>query len=202
MGFYDDCLLPYLVHFSMRQDAFATYRQSLVPRAQGLVLEIGMGSGLNLPFYTAAVKRVLGLDPSRRLLSMVHPASTMYVVELIQGSAENIPLVNGSIDTVVSTWTFCTIPDVSRALKEMRRVLKPGGRLMFVEHGRSSEAGVCSWQDRLTPLWRRLAGGCHLNRPIRELIEASGFRIETMDTGYMKGPKPFTFMYQGSARPA
>jgi ubiquinone/menaquinone biosynthesis C-methylase UbiE len=202
MGFYDDCLLPYLVHFSMRQDVFAAYRRSLVPRARGLVLEIGMGSGLNLPFYTPAVKRVIGIEPSRRLLSMVRPTSTTYVVELIQGSAENVPLVNGCIDTVVSTWTFCTIPDVRGALEEMRRVLKPSGHLLFVEHGRSSEAGVCSWQNRLTPLWRRLAGGCHLNRPIRDLIEASGFRIETIDTAYMKGPKPWTFMYQGSACPA
>jgi len=105
-----------------------------------------------------------------------------------------------SVDTVVTTWTLCTIPSVTRALSEMRRVLKPGGRLLFVEHGRSPDPNVRRWQDRLTPLWRRIGGGCHLNRAISQLIEESGFRIERMDTGYMKGPKPMTFMYEGSAR--
>lgn len=105
-----------------------------------------------------------------------------------------------SVDTVVTTWTLCTIPGVTRALSEMRRVLKPGGRLLFVEHGRSPDPNVRRWQDRLTPLWKRIAGGCHLNRAISQLIEESGFRIERMDTGYMKGPKPMTFMYEGSAR--
>ncbi len=105
-----------------------------------------------------------------------------------------------SVDTVVTTWTLCTIPSVTRALSEMRRVLKPGGRLLFVEHGRSPDPNVRRWQDRLTPLWKRIAGGCHLNRAISQLIEESGFRIERMDTGYMKGPKPMTFMYEGSAR--
>ena len=105
-----------------------------------------------------------------------------------------------SVDTVVTAWTLCTIPGVTRALSEMRRVLKPSGRLLFVEHGRSPDPNVRRWQDRLTPLWRRIGGGCHLNRAISQLIEESGFRIERMDTGYMKGPKPMTFMYEGSAR--
>ena len=121
--------------------------------------------------------------------------------ELIEASAEAIPLANESIDTVVSTWTLCSIPDVLAALREMRRVLTPAGALRFIEHGRAPEATVRLWQDRLTPVWKRLAGGCHLNRPIRELLEDAGFRVEQMDTGYMKGPKPMTFMYEGQARP-
>jgi ubiquinone/menaquinone biosynthesis C-methylase UbiE len=121
--------------------------------------------------------------------------------ELIEGSAEALPLEDQSIDTVVTTWTLCTIPDVHAALREMRRVLKPSGTLLFVEHGRSPDEKVRRWQDRLTPVWKRLGGGCHLNRPIRELLEDSGFRIERIETGYMKGPKPLTFMYEGKARP-
>ena len=120
---------------------------------------------------------------------------------MIEGSAESLPMEGGSVDTVVTTWTLCTIPDVVAALREMRRVLKPSGELLFVEHGRSPDAKVRRWQDRLTPVWKRLGGGCHLNRPIRELLEGSGFRIERIETGYMKGPKPMAFMYEGSARP-
>ena len=122
-------------------------------------------------------------------------------IELVEASAEAIPLPDRIMDTVVTTWTLCTIPDVARALTEMRRVLKSDGRLVFVEHGRSPDTGVCRWQDRLTPLWKRLGGGCHLNRAIADLIEAAGLRIENIETGYMRGPKPLTFMYEGSARP-
>lgn len=203
MGFYDDRILPHLVHLSMRQDTFSPYRRRLVPAAQGRVLEIGVGSGLNLPLYTNAATHVVGLDTSSRLLSMarqVHPTGARST-EMIEGSAEALPLEDESIDTVVTTWTLCTIPDVVAALREMRRVLKPSGQLLFVEHGRSPDARVRRWQDRLTPVWKHLAGGCHLNRPIRELLEQSGFRIERIETGYMKGPKPMTFMYEGRARP-
>ena len=121
-------------------------------------------------------------------------------VELLEGSAEAIPPEDKSVDTVVTTWTLCTIPDAMRALGEMRRVLRPSGQLLFVEHGRSPDASVRRWQDRLTPMWKRIGGGCHLNRAINELIAGSGFRIERLDTGYMKGPKPMTFMYEGCAR--
>ena len=205
MGFYENRILPYLVHLSMRQDTFSAYRRRVVPAAHGRVLEIGVGSGLNLPFYASAVSRVIGLDPSSKLLSMARNVSRSAVapsIELIQGSAEAIPLEDRSVDTVVTTWTLCTIPDVRDALGEMRRVLRRDGRLVFVEHGRSPDATVSRWQDRLTPLWKRVGGGCHLNRPIRELIEDSGFRIEQIETGYMQGPRPMTFMYEGRARPA
>ncbi len=114
-------------------------------------------------------------------------------------SAEAIPLEGGSVDTVVTTWTLCSIADASQALSEMRRVLKPSGQLLFVEHGQAPEESVRKWQDRLTPVWKRIAGGCHLNRPIPALLEGAGFHITHLATGYMKGPKPMTFLYEGSA---
>jgi ubiquinone/menaquinone biosynthesis C-methylase UbiE len=203
MGFYENRILPHLLHFAMRQENLAAYRRRWVPAAQGRVLEIGVGSGLNPPFYTGAAKEVIGLDASPRLLEMAREArakTSSTSIELIEGSAESIPLEDSSIDTVVTTWTLCSIHDVGTALSEMRRVLSPSGRLLFVEHGTSPDQGVRRWQDRLTPLWMRLAGGCHLNRPIRDLLEGSGFDIERLDTGYMKGPKPMTFLYEGSAR--
>lgn len=204
MSFYQDRILPYLVHVAMRQGILTAYRHRLVPAAEGRILEIGVGSGLNLPFYAEQAKHVIGLDPSPKLLSMAHEAMGRAArpVELLEGSAEAIPLEDKSVDTVVTTWTLCSIPDVSRALGEVRRVLKPSGRLLFVEHGRSPEANVSRWQDRLTPLWRRIGGGCHLNRAIGPLIADSGFRIERMETGYMHGPKLMTFMYEGYARSA
>jgi ubiquinone/menaquinone biosynthesis C-methylase UbiE len=204
MSFYQDRILPHLVHLSMRQRNLVAYRQRVIAAAEGRVVEIGVGSGLNLPLYTGRVEHVIGLDPSPRLLEMASEAKDKAAVpvELLEDSAEAIPLDDNSVDTVVTTWTLCTIPDAMRALGEMRRVLKPGGQLLFVEHGRSPDASVRRWQDRLTPMWRRVGGGCHLNRAIDELIAGSGFRIERLDTGYMVGPKPMTFMYEGRARSA
>jgi ubiquinone/menaquinone biosynthesis C-methylase UbiE len=121
-------------------------------------------------------------------------------VELVEGSAEMIPIADKTIDTVLTTWTLCSIPDVNRALSEMRRLLKPNGGLLFVEHGLALDDTVRRWQNRLNPIWKRVAGGCNLNRAITQLIEAAGFRIERIDTGYMKGPRPMTFMYEGYAR--
>ena len=200
--FYEDRILPYLVDRSMRQPTFKEYRGRLLTAARGCVLEIGIGSGLNLPFYGDAVRHVIGLEPSKRLLSMARSAgtATSQSIELLQASAEDIPLENASVDTVVSTWTLCSIPDVRGALADMRRVLKPDGRLLFVEHGLSPDPRVSRWQDRLTPLWKRVAGGCHLNRPIVQLIEGTGFRIDHVATGYMKGPRPMTYMSEGTAR--
>jgi ubiquinone/menaquinone biosynthesis C-methylase UbiE len=203
MGFYRDQILPYLIDLSMRQQNLAAYRSRVVPAAEGRVLEIGIGSGLNLPFYSAKMEHVIGLEPSPKLLSMAQRAarSVMGPVEFVEGSAEAIPLEDGSIDTVVTTWTLCSIPDAPGSLGEMRRVLKPGGRLLFVEHGRSPDPSVRRWQDLLTPVWKRIGGGCHLNRAIGTLIEGAGFRFERIETGYMPGPRPLTFMYEGSARP-
>lgn len=166
------------------------------------MLEIGIGSGLNLPHYGSAVRHVIALEPSPKLLAMALDTGEMaqLPVELLQASAEAVPLESKSIDTVVSTWTLCSVPEVVVALREIRRVLKRNGRFLFVEHGLSPDSGVGRWQDRLTPLWKRVAGGCHLNRPITQLIEGTGFRIEHVATGYMKGPRPMTFIYEGSAR--
>lgn len=203
MGFYQEQIVPLLINLAMRQRRLSEYRGRVVAAAQGRVLEIGIGSGLNLPYYTRNVERVIGLDPSPKLLSMArrHLRPRAGPVDFIEGSAEAIPLENASIDTVLTTWTLCSIPDVTRALDEMRRVLRPGGRLLFVEHGRAPEPNVRRWQDRLTPVWQRIAGGCHLNRAIAALIESGGFNFERFETGYMRGPKPMTFMYEGSARP-
>ena len=203
MGFYQNRILPLLIDLAMRQRNLAAYRDRVVSAAEGRVLEIGIGSGLNLPFYTQKAKLVIGLDPSPKLLAMArqagHPISVP--VEFVEGSAEAIPLGDRSVDTVLTTWTLCSIPDAPCSLREMYRVLKPGGRLLFVEHGRSPDPRVRRWQDLLTPAWKRIGGGCHLNRAIEILIESAGFQFERIETGYMRGPKPMTYMYEGSARP-
>jgi len=203
MGFYSDRIVPILIDLSMRNKVLRPYRERIVGAAEGRVLEIGVGSGRNLTLYPARVERVIGLDPSRRLLTMARdaPRGTVRDIELLEGSAAAIPLEEASIDTIVSTWSLCSIADAPRALGEMLRVLKPSGRFLFVEHGRAPDAGVRWWQDRLTPIWKRLGGGCHLNRAIAELIADAGFHIDSLNTGYMRGPNPMTFMYEGSARP-
>ncbi|WP_284735975.1 class I SAM-dependent methyltransferase [Dongia deserti] len=201
MSFYGTCIVPHLVHLAMRNKRLLPYRERTISAADGRVLEIGIGSGLNLPFYSGGVSEVIGLEPASRLLSMAGKQSRRVPVALVEGSAEAIPIESGSIDTVVTTWTLCTIPAVAQALAEMRRVLKPGGQLLFVEHGLAPDAGVRKWQDWLTPAWKRIGGGCHLNRPIRSLIEQNGFRLTRLETGYMPGPKPMAFLYQGSAGP-
>jgi ubiquinone/menaquinone biosynthesis C-methylase UbiE len=204
MGFYGDVLLPRLCDLAMRNRRFVPYRQRVVGAAEGRVLEIGVGSGLNLPFYGAAVRGVVALEPNARLIAMARRSrgASRITVDFLQGSAESIPLDDNSIDTVLTTWTLCTIPHADAALAEMRRVLRPAGRLLFVEHGLAPDERVRWWQDRLTPAWRCLSGGCHLNRPIRALIEDAGFRTERIEVGYMPGPKPMTFMYEGVARPS
>jgi ubiquinone/menaquinone biosynthesis C-methylase UbiE len=178
MGFYHDQIVPLLINASMRQKNLAAYRNRVVAAAEGRVLEIGIGSGLNLPFYSSNAHQVIGLDPSSRLLAMARRVSrsASRSVEFIQGSAERIPLEDASADTVVTTWTLCSIPAVLDGLHEMRRVLRPTGRLLFVEHGRAPDPNVRWCQDQLTPLCRCIGGGCHLNRAIRSLIEEAGFQ--------------------------
>lgn len=204
MGFYTDHVLPRLCHLAMRNRRLAPYRERVVGAAEGRVLEIGIGSGLNLPLYSANARALIGLDPGPRLIAMAQRAAQAapLPVDLIEGSAEAIPLDDKCVDTVLTTWSLCTIPHAGAALAEMRRVLRPGGRLLFVEHGLAPDEGVRRWQNRLTPLWCRISGGCHLNRPMQSLIESAGFRFDRLDTGYMRGPKAFAFMYEGSARPA
>jgi SAM-dependent methyltransferase len=185
MGFYKDQIVPLLINWSMRQKDLAAYRARIIPAAEGRVLEIGIGSGLNLPFYSRNVARVIGLEPSPKLLAMARRVERAGngSVEFIEGSAEVIPLADASVDTVVTTWTLCSIPDTLKALSDIRRVLRPGGRLLFVEHGRAPDPNVIWWQDRLTPVWKRLGGGCHLNRAIGTLIDDAGFQVDRLQTG-------------------
>ena len=203
MGFYSDVILPRLLDLAMRNKDLVPFRERVIGAAEGRVLEIGVGSGRNLPFYRAPAKQVLALEPAPRLVSMARDAArgASIPISFLEASAEAIPLDAHSVDTVVTTWTLCSIPHAATALADIKRVLRPGGRLLFVEHGLAPDDGVRRWQDRLTPVWRRCAGGCHLNRPIRSMIEGAGFRIDRIETGYIPGPRPMTFMYEGSARP-
>jgi ubiquinone/menaquinone biosynthesis C-methylase UbiE len=203
MGFYQDTILPWLTHLSMRQSRLIPYRTRVISGATGRVLEIGIGPGLNLPFYGPGVKQIIGIEPSSKLLKLARNArrGSTSTLQLIEGTAEAIPIDDASIDTVVTTWTMCSIPNVDAALTEMRRVLKPHGHLLFIEHGRAPEPRVQWWQDHLTPAWERLSGGCHLNRAIEDIVRRGGFRFERLDKGYMPGPKLMTFMYEGNALP-
>ena len=200
MALSGDHVLPCLTHLAMSNRRLIEYRRRMVSQARGRVLETGIGSGLNLPFYGGQVASVYGIDPSAALLRRAgrHPAIR---AELAEASAEIIPFDHNVFDTVVTTWTLCTIPQVISALREMRRVLRQDGRLLFVEHGLAPDRGVAWWQHRLTPCWKCLGGGCHLNRKIDDLVTASGFHIDALDTGYMQGRNPFVFMYEGVARP-
>jgi len=203
MSFYQRYVIPRLTHLAMRQKQLLPFRQRVIGAAEGRVLEIGIGSGLNFPLYGGAVTSVIGLEPSSELLGMARPRAeaASAPITLLDASAETIPLDSGSIDTVVTTWTLCTIPNAVQALGEMRRVLRPGGALLFVEHGRAPEPGVARWQDRLDPMWSRLAGGCHLNRKMDDLISGSGFRIEALENTRIPGPRTHTYLYHGHARP-
>lgn len=203
MSFYSERILPRLIRAAMREERFVPYRQRSVSTASGRVLEIGIGAGENLRFYGSAVAEVVGLEPSARLTIMAREAAARVSVPTTfeQASAEAIPLDARSIDTVVMTWTLCSIPDPDRALREMRRVLKPEGRLLFVEHGLAPDRGVRFFQRWLTPVWKHLAGGCHLDRDMKSLISSAGFTLEQLDTGYMPGARPLSFTYEGCARP-
>jgi ubiquinone/menaquinone biosynthesis C-methylase UbiE len=202
VNFYDLWILPPILDLVMRQHQLQKYRREVVAAANGRVLEVGVGSGLNFPFYGKQVEIVFGIDPSPHLLAIARRrAATAGVrAELLQGSAIAIPLADNTIDTVVMTWTLCSIPDPLAALREMRRVLKPHGKLLFVEHGLSPESGIERWQHRLTPVWCHIAGGCHLDRKMDDLIRAAGFDLLRLRTEYASGPRPMTYMYLGSAQ--
>ena len=186
----------------MRNRRLLPYRERVIGAAEGRVLEIGAGSGLNLKLYKSAVSEILALEPDPKLTSMAehHANDATRPVRFLRASAEQIPLDEKSVDTIVTTWTLCTIPHARHSLQEMRRVLKPNGKLLFVEHGLAPERSVQKWQNRLTPIWKRISGGCHLNRPIDILIEEAGFKVDLLETGYIPGPKMMTFLYEGRAR--
>jgi ubiquinone/menaquinone biosynthesis C-methylase UbiE len=203
MGFYDKYILPHFLNCACGSKPVKYQREKVVPLAEGLVLEVGIGSGLNIPFYDAAkVDRILGLDPSEELNRMALKVAEQkgIPVDFILGGAEDMPLPDNHVDTVLVTFTMCTIPEVTAANKEMLRVLKPGGKMIFCEHGLAPDVKVSKWQSRLDPVWGKIAGGCHLNRDIPRLIKNAGFEIKTMEQMYLPStPKFAGYNYWGTA---
>ena len=202
MGFYAEKILPWMIDRGMRNKIMTENRVHAAPLAEGRVLEIGIGSGMNIPFYTESVQHLFGLEPSAvlRQKTLEVAAGASFPVEVIDASAEDIPLDTGSIDCAVSSWTLCSVPDPESALQELRRVLKPGGRFIFIEHGRAPDPDVQKWQDRLLPVFRRLAG-CSLNRQMDGLIADAGFRFTDIDQSYLDGPRILSYHYIGQAVP-
>ena len=201
MNLYSRFVLPPILNWVMKDKRLRERREQLVPKARGAVLEIGIGSGLNLPYYDASrVRRLCAVDPSAELLAMAAKRAKRLALEvqLVQQGAERLPFRDASFDSALLTWTLCSIPDPGAALAEIRRVLKPGGELLFIEHGLAPDPGVARWQRRLTPLWRPLAGGCHMDRPIGELVRRVFPSVE-IRAFYLDGPRILTWMYEGSA---
>jgi ubiquinone/menaquinone biosynthesis C-methylase UbiE len=203
MGFYRDRVIPRMIDLTMRNKEAARCRAKTIPAASGRVIEIGIGSGLNLPFYSREVQALYGVEPSVRLLGMARRrlGALSFPVELLNRSAEDLPFEDRSIDTAVSTWVLCSIPDPLRVLGEIKRVLKPDGRMLFIEHGLAPDRRVRTWQERLNPVWRRISGGCNMNRPVDELLDRAGFEQAHVDRFYLRGVPLLTYTYAGVARP-
>lgn len=200
---YNDRVLPRIADKALGGAAFVKLRRRATDGLAGHVLEVGFGSGHNVPLYPSEVERVSAVDPAtigRRLAENRVKASPV-AIDYVGLDGQDLPLEDHSVDHVLTTWTLCTIPDLPRALGEMRRVLKPGGQLHFLEHGRAPDPAVARWQDRITPLQKRIFGGCHLNRSIDSAITDAGFELTRVDKFYMRGPKPVGFMYEGRATP-
>jgi len=200
-SWYERNLLPYLINFACGAKPFRKQRAKVIPLAQGRVLEVGIGTGLNMPFYDRSrVKSIVGVDPSMRMhrLALKRIQHAGIAVELVGLSAEALPIADASFDTVVSTYTLCTIPDPVTALREMRRVLVPGGKFLFAEHGRAPDASVQRWQARLQPYWGRVSGGCMLDRDIPALLDQAGFKPD-VQSRYFHGPKVLSYHYWGEA---
>jgi len=205
MGFYQDRILPHIVNVAMNTKAMKDERTRCLKDVKGSVLEVGFGTGLNLPYYPPTVSKVVGVDPSETSAKLARKriAASPFPVEIVGLSAEKIPAADGSFESIVSTFTLCTIPDVAGALLEMRRVLGPGGRFYFVEHGLAQDPRVQRWQERLNSVEQAVFGGCHFNRPISRLIEQAGFEIEQLEHAYLKGaPKFAGYLYRGVAKRA
>jgi len=203
MGLYAKYVLAKLIDKACGQAPMAELRSQYVPHASGRVLEIGLGSGHNLPYYTAAATSVTAIDPATEVteLAAKRISDAAMNVELISTSAESIPFDDGTFDTVVSTWTLCSIPDVERALAELRRVIRPEGKFLYIEHGLSPDASVQRWQRRIEPVWKRIGGGCHLTRDARTLIAEAGFTVNEGESSYSPGPRWAAYTYRGVARP-
>ena len=201
MGFYQDQVVPRITNVALGSREFARIRSRVTAGLAGEVLEVGFGSGLNVPYYPAEVTRVRAVDPATagRKLAAGRLAASPVPVEFAGLDGRALPAESGAVDHVLITWTMCTIPGVATALREMHRVLRPGGELHFAEHGRSPDPGVARWQDRLTPLQRLLYAGCHLNRPIDRLVTQAGFRMTRLENFYLPGPRPFGYIFEGVA---
>ena len=204
MGFYDKYILPKFLNCACGSKPINYQRDKIVPLAEGVVLDIGIGSGLNIPYYNKSkIDYLYGLDPSVELLNLAKPLAQKneLEIEFLQCGAEAIPLPNNSIDTVVITYTLCTIPDTKLSNKEIMRVLKPSGKLLFCEHGLAPDINVAKWQKRINPIWNKIAGGCNLNRDIPKLISSSGFKISKMDEMYLPNTPRFAgYNYWGVAK--
>jgi ubiquinone/menaquinone biosynthesis C-methylase UbiE len=204
VGFYTRQVLPRLLDVATGGAEVAAIRRRVAAGLAGEVLEVGFGSGLNVPHYPATVTRVLAVDPAvaGRKLAAKRIAAVAFPVEFAGLDGETLPLADASVDHALATWTLCSIPDPDRALSEIRRVLRPAGRFHFAEHGLSPDARVARWQRRLTPLQRRFFGNCHLNRPIGELVAGSGLEILSLRAYYIAGPKTVGYVFEGvAARP-
>jgi ubiquinone/menaquinone biosynthesis C-methylase UbiE len=203
MGFYHEHILPHMINLACGSKPITRQRQKVVPAAEGRILEIGMGSGLNIQHYDPQkVEKLWGLEPSHGMRDKArHRVETApFELEWLDLPGEEIPLDKNSVDTVVLTYTLCTIPDWHTALQQMRRVLKPGGKLLFSEHGKAPDEAVRRWQDRINPLWMKIAGGCHVTRDIPGLLAEGGFEVGQIDTMYMPStPKFAGFTYWGYA---
>jgi len=202
MDWYERYVVPSMIDFACSTKPVRKQREKIVPRAYGDVLEVGIGSGLNLPYYDRErVRHVWGLEPSQAMREKTRRrlAVDPFPLDFIDLPGEQIPLDDNSVDTVLLTYTLCTIPDPLAALEGMRRVLKPGGVLLFCEHGRAPDAAVQKWQDRLNGTWRRLAGGCNMNRDVPALLTAGGFTILDEERMYIPGLRVLSYNYWGAA---
>lgn len=203
MRFYQRHILPLLLDKACGCKPIKKQREKIIPLARGNVVEIGIGSGHNLPFYDQSkISALIGIDPDEHVWKRAEKNRALFhkPLERLGLSGESIPLADNSADTVVVTYSLCSIPDPVMALREMRRILKADGCLLFCEHGMSPDANVHKWQGRIDPLWSRLGGGCHTGRNIPALLETAGLEIETLEQDYIPGPKVLSYNYWGQAR--